>query len=105
MGFAATYGASYVLTLYSNYAILYRVSYDEEGKAAVDRLSSTNSHVRLNDVGEAEFELRCDRKDATMVRGHHNLIFCGDYTRRFRMFANLYRLRLADTDYEGPWPG
>ena len=46
-----------------------------------------------------------DRKDATMVRGHHNLMFCGDYARRFRMFANLYGLHLAETGYEGPWPG
>lgn len=66
-GFAATYGASYVLTLYANYAILYRVSFDEDGKGVVDRLSSTNSQVRLDEVGEAEFELRCDRKNASIT--------------------------------------
>ena len=37
-----------------------------------------------------------DRPDACMVRGHHNLIFCGDLARKFRLFAQLYRLRLVD---------
>ena len=37
-----------------------------------------------------------DRQDACMVRGHHNLLFCGDYARRFRLFARLYKMRLAD---------
>lgn len=45
-----------------------------------------------------------DRPDACMVRGHHNLLFCGDFARRFRLFANLCDLRLADTGYAGPWP-
>ncbi len=51
-----------------------------------------------------EIELT-DRDDAGMVRGHHNLLFCGDFARRFRMFANVYKLTLADTGYDGPWPG
>jgi len=38
-----------------------------------------------------------DRPDACMVRGHHNLLFCGDFARRFRLFANLYKMRLAET--------
>lgn len=38
-----------------------------------------------------------DRQDACMVKGHHNLLFCGDYARRFRLFARLYKMRLADT--------
>jgi len=45
-----------------------------------------------------------DRPDACMVKGHHNLIFCGDFARRFRLFANLFRMELAQTGYEGPWP-
>lgn len=45
-----------------------------------------------------------DRPDACMVKGHHNLIFCGDFARRFRLFARLYRIPLADTGYTGPWP-
>jgi len=38
-----------------------------------------------------------DRQDACTVEGHHNLLFCGDYARRFRLFARLYKMRLADT--------
>jgi hypothetical protein len=45
-----------------------------------------------------------DRPDACMVRGHHNLLFCGDFARKFRLFAQLYKLRLAETGYQGPWP-
>ena len=45
-----------------------------------------------------------DRKDACEVSGHHNLLFCGDFARKFRLFAQLYKMRLAETGYEGPWP-
>ena len=45
-----------------------------------------------------------DRADACQVRGHHNLLFCGDFARRFRLFANLHKMRLASTGYTGPWP-
>ena len=42
-----------------------------------------------------------DRPDACMVTGHHNLIFCGDYARKFRLFANLMKMELADTGFAG----
>lgn len=45
-----------------------------------------------------------DRADACMVRGHHNVLFCGDFARKFRLFAQLYKLRLADTGYQDSWP-
>jgi hypothetical protein len=45
-----------------------------------------------------------DRQDACMVRGHHNLLFCGDYARRFRLFAQLVKIRLAETGFQGRWP-
>ena len=45
-----------------------------------------------------------DRPDACMVRGHHNLLFCGDDARRFRLFAQLYKIRLAETGFQGRWP-
>ncbi|HAK95628.1 MAG TPA: hypothetical protein DCM87_11645 [Planctomycetes bacterium] len=50
-----------------------------------------------------EIELT-DRTDAGMVAGHHNLLFCGDFARRFRRFAQLHRMRLADTGFQGVWP-
>lgn len=43
-----------------------------------------------------------DRDDACHVKGHHNLLFCGDYARKFRLFAQLYKMKLADTGYRGP---
>jgi hypothetical protein len=43
-----------------------------------------------------------DRPDACMVKGHHNLLFCGDFARQFRLFAQLYKMELADTGYTGP---
>ncbi|HET6452816.1 MAG TPA: hypothetical protein VFI02_00305 [Armatimonadota bacterium] len=36
-----------------------------------------------------------DRADACMVKGHHNVLFCGDFARKFRVFANLYKMNLA----------
>ncbi len=45
-----------------------------------------------------------DRADACDVKGHHNLLFCGDFARRFRLFAQLYKMRLATTGFRGPWP-
>ncbi|HPO13829.1 MAG TPA: hypothetical protein PLI09_10325 [Candidatus Hydrogenedentes bacterium] len=39
-----------------------------------------------------------DRPDACSVRGHHNLLFCGDFARQFRLFAQLYNLPLAEKD-------
>jgi len=38
-----------------------------------------------------------DREDACMVKGHHNLIFCGDLARRFRLFAQIHKLKLVET--------
>jgi len=38
-----------------------------------------------------------DRPDACMVRGHHNLLFSGDFARQFRLFAQLHQIELADT--------
>ncbi len=50
-----------------------------------------------------QFELT-DRDDAMMAVGHHNVLFCGDYARQFRRFAQFYRLGLLPTGYQGPWP-
>jgi hypothetical protein len=35
-----------------------------------------------------------DRDDACTVRGHHNLLFSGDFARQFRLFAQLYKMTL-----------
>jgi hypothetical protein len=43
-----------------------------------------------------------DRADVCSVfNGHaHNVAFCGDFARPLRLFANLYKLPLADTGYK-----
>jgi hypothetical protein len=66
-GFAYTYGHSYVLTIYSNYAQIYRCGFDEDGKADMDRLSNASANLRLEDAGQAEFELRCDRETGMII--------------------------------------
>ncbi len=45
-----------------------------------------------------------DRDEACMVKGHHNLLFCGDHARQFRLFAQLYKMKLAETGFKGSWP-
>jgi hypothetical protein len=50
-----------------------------------------------------EIELT-DRSDACQVAGHHNLLFCGDFARKFRLFAQLYKMKLAETGFQGSWP-
>lgn len=45
-----------------------------------------------------------DRPDACMVRGHHNLLFCGDFARKFRLFAQLYKIRLGNAAFTGIEP-
>jgi hypothetical protein len=45
-----------------------------------------------------------DRPDACMVGGHHNLIFCGDFARKFRLFAQLYKIRLGSAAFKGTEP-
>lgn len=62
-----TYGDCYVLTLYSSYAMLYRCAFDEEGNGQAERLSSSSSHVRLDETGDAKFELRCDRESGSIT--------------------------------------
>jgi hypothetical protein len=36
-----------------------------------------------------------DRADVCEVQGHHNLLFCGDFARQFRLFARLYKMELV----------
>ena len=62
-----TYGHSYVLTIYSSYAMLYRCDFNENGQPVMNRLSSSSANVRLDDSGEAEFELRCDRENNSIA--------------------------------------
>ncbi|MBN2294727.1 MAG: hypothetical protein JXM70_20025, partial [Pirellulales bacterium] len=35
-----------------------------------------------------------NRDDVCQVKGHHNLLFCGDFARNFKLFAQLYKMEL-----------
>lgn len=60
--FAKLFGNSYVLNLYQNYVILYRSSYDKDGKPSVERIQSGSTSIRLTETGEATVELRTNRQ-------------------------------------------
>jgi hypothetical protein len=62
-----TYGHSYVLTIYSSYAMLYRCDFDEDGNPKMNRLTNSSATIRLDESGEAEFELRCDRENSSIL--------------------------------------
>jgi hypothetical protein len=42
-----------------------------------------------------------DRKDVCMVKGHHNILYCGDFARTFRLFARLHKIGLVESGYDG----
>jgi hypothetical protein len=55
------FGSSYVLHVYSNYVVLYRSGFNEEGIPVMERIQSKNSMLRLSNSGSAKFEIRCNR--------------------------------------------
>ncbi len=42
-----------------------------------------------------------DRKDVHLVKGHHNILYCGDFARSFRIFARLHKIDLVESGYDG----
>lgn len=61
------FGKSYVLHLYSNYVMLYRTAFDEEGRPRPEQVGSNNTNVRMGDSGNASVELRCNRRTGEIV--------------------------------------
>lgn len=61
------FGNSYVLHLYSNYVMLYRTSFDQAGRARLDRVQTSNSSLRLGDAGKASVEIRCNRLSGEII--------------------------------------
>lgn len=55
------FGNGYALQIYSNYVMLHRMGFDEEGKPRLDRVQTANSGLRLGDSGSATVEIRCNR--------------------------------------------
>ncbi len=64
---ARLFGSGYVLNFQSGYVHLQRTGFDEEGNPQVERVRVGSTTVRLNDTGEAIFEIRCDRREGTIA--------------------------------------
>lgn len=64
---ARLFGSAYVLNFQSGYVHLQRTGFDEEGNPEVERVRVGSTSVRLNETGEAIFEIRCDRRAGTIA--------------------------------------
>ena len=47
--------------------MLYRTSFDEAGRARLDRVQTSNSSLRLGDAGKASVEIRCNRLSGEII--------------------------------------
>jgi len=61
------FGKSYVLHMYSNYVMLYRTTFDEQGRPRPEQVRANNASVRMGDSGNASIELRCNRLTGEIV--------------------------------------
>jgi len=61
------FGESYVLQIYSNYVMLHRTTFDDQGRPRLDRVQTTSSSLRLGDSGTASVEIRCNRLSGEIV--------------------------------------
>ncbi len=61
------FGKSYVLHMYSNYVMLYRTTFDEQGRPRPEQVRANNTSVRMGDSGNASIELRCNRRTGDIV--------------------------------------
>jgi hypothetical protein len=61
------FGSSYILHIYSNYVVLYRSGFDEEGRSFMHRLQSKSSSLRLSNSGSAKVEIRCNRSSGEIM--------------------------------------
>jgi hypothetical protein len=64
---ARLFGSAYVLNFQSGYVHLQRTGFDKDGNPEVERVRVGSTSVRLNDTGEAIFEIRCDRREGTIA--------------------------------------
>lgn len=64
---ARLFGSAYVLNFQSGYVHLQRTGFDKEGNPEVERVRVGSTSVRLDDTGEAIFEIRCDRREGTIA--------------------------------------
>lgn len=64
---ADMFGTGYTMTLYSSYPNLSRNYFSETGIARTQRMASVRSNISLSDGGNAEIEIRYNRKEAIMI--------------------------------------
>jgi len=61
------FGSSYVLSLHSHYAMMYRCGFDEDGKPFTRRMQNSSNSFRLPQVGDSAVEIRCDRRSGRIL--------------------------------------
>jgi hypothetical protein len=61
------FGSSYVLHLYSNYLVLYRAGFTEDGAPIMERMQSKNANLRLENTSNAKIEIRCNRDTGVIM--------------------------------------
>ncbi|MDB4489149.1 hypothetical protein N9017_03440, partial [Akkermansiaceae bacterium] len=64
---ADMFGTGYTMTLYSSYPNLSRNYFSETGVARTQRMASVRSNISLSEGGEAEIEIRYNRKESLMI--------------------------------------
>jgi len=67
LGLPYQFGNCYVLNLHSNYAMMYRCGFDEDGKSFTRRMQNSSNSFRLPQVGDSAVELRCDRRSGQIL--------------------------------------
>jgi hypothetical protein len=61
------FGTGYTMTLYSSYPNLSRNYFSEAGVARTQRMASVRSNISLSEGGDAEIEIRYNRKESIMI--------------------------------------
>lgn len=61
------FGSSYVLSLHSHYAMMYRCGFDEDGKPFTRRMQNSSNSFRLPQAGDSAVEIRCDRQSGRIL--------------------------------------
>ncbi|MDG2400111.1 MAG: hypothetical protein P8M04_06035 [Akkermansiaceae bacterium] len=64
---ADMFGTGYTMTLYSSYPNLSRNYFSETGVARTQRMASVRSNISLSEGGNAEIEIRYNRKESIMI--------------------------------------
>lgn len=64
---ADMFGTGYTMTLYSSYPNLSRNYFSETGVARTQRMASVRSNISLSEGGDAEIEIRYNRKESIMI--------------------------------------